>query len=189
MRPLFIMLLLMGSASAQFVAPIAPPISPPELDETSGMPKNGGPAKKDLMDYLANTPANCARPAPECTLASKTTHMWSFYGTFPNDPADYVIAFLSLETGGSGETMMAVVMKNVLPKNHYVLVGTKDVYGVNPRELEFEADRTITWVGTVARPDDPYCCPTGARYFHMVVEDRLLFYEDGARHSGLSDPK
>src|SRR5690348_16914348 len=71
-----------------------------------------GPAGPDIVRYLSTTHADCIESDQhDCTISSNLSDAQTFYGKFPGEEASYVVAFLLTMTGGSGENMMAVVMK------------------------------------------------------------------------------
>jgi len=128
-----------------------------------------GPATFDVMGYLTNTMSGCDDGmAKNCSLLSRMIGAETHYGEFPDDPGKYVVTFLTLTTGGSGAEMRAIVMKNVNGV-HYNAVGDAVVWGGFPKDVQFNRNRTISWIGTVMGPNDPHCCPTAHQAQHLSV--------------------
>jgi len=76
-----------------------------------GQLKINGPAAPAIAQYLS-TGADCPIDGKTgCTLGSIATDVRVFYGTFPGDPAQFAVAFVSTDTGGSGENLMAIILK------------------------------------------------------------------------------
>jgi hypothetical protein len=138
-----------------------------------------GPAGPDIVRYLSTTKVDCVdSDRKDCTISSIMVDAQTFYGKFPGDTADYVLAFVLTRTGGSGDNMMAVVLKGDT-LGTYSLVGTAaNIYGGDPREVRFGAGRTITWVGTVMGPGDYHAQPTGKKTLRLIVAEKTVRFLD-----------
>jgi hypothetical protein len=138
-----------------------------------------GPAGPDIVRYLATTTVDCIdSDRKDCTISSIMSDAETFYGKFPGDTSDYVVAFVLTRTGGSSDNMMAVVLKGDT-LGTYSLVGTAaNIYGADPREVRFGAGRTITWIGTVMAPSDFHAQATGKKKLGLIVAEKAVRFLD-----------
>jgi hypothetical protein len=113
-----------------------------------------------------------------CPIGASVMGASTFYGRFSGDPANYAVAFVVIDSGGSGPGMDALVFKAASGNDEFELVGKAEVFGADPRGVRFEASHTISWVGTVRNPGDPHCCPTGKRTMHLKVSGRGVRFLD-----------
>jgi hypothetical protein len=113
-----------------------------------------------------------------CPIGASVMGASTFYGRFLGDPANYAVAFVVIDSGGSGPGMDALVFEAASGNDEFELVGKAEVFGADPRGVRFEASHTISWVGTVRNPGDPHCCPTGKRTMHLKVSGRGVRFLD-----------
>jgi hypothetical protein len=139
-----------------------------------------GPARPDVMRYLSTTKTdacmdNVTLGRSVCSLSKVSDVRNMAYGKFPNDGNDYAVVFLA--TGIQGTNIVrdsVLIFRNAPGTAGYSFVGSADFKAINPRDVRFQAGRTITWTGTAWGPNDPHCCPTARKTLRLVVGERTL---------------
>ncbi len=140
--------------------------------------KISGPALPAIVQYLsrkAECPDNPEKTG--CTLGSNTIEIGVFYGQFPGDPTQFAVAFVATDTGGSGAALTAAIFK-ADRVGIFSLIGDVGVFGGDPRQVRFGAGHTISYIGTVMKPGDAHCCPTGSRHFRLKVGDAGISFSE-----------
>ncbi len=159
------------AAAVMLTAAVVPagPATAAEADYAAALT---GPAAPALAAYLRTARIPCADPRGEttCTPAARAYAAQVHYGRFPDDPADYVVAFLTwqYDQSGNAEEQMAVVLKTV-PGGGWAPVGiAPHTVGTRPRELRFSG-RMISYVGTVLGPNDARADPQGRATYRLEI--------------------
>jgi hypothetical protein len=140
-----------------------------------------GPAAVAVERYLSSTRDECSSEPSrhDCTLRSSALDASLFYGRFPGDDRLYAIAFVSFATGGSGVALSAYLFRSE-PNGHVFsfVRAANNIYGSNPRQVKFEATRSISWIGTIARPGDTHANPTGKKLMHLKLSETGLVLDE-----------
>jgi len=145
----------------------------------AGMPANGqdeslkinGPASGAIAQYLS-TKTECLNPDKTgCTLASIAMDTRVFYGKFPGDPAQFAIAFVTTDSGGSGANLMAIVLKADRSGTFSITGRVEGIFGADPRRVHFGAGHTFSYIGTVLGPEDSHANATGKGRFKLTIGD------------------
>ncbi len=94
-----------------------------------------------------------------------------FMGDFSGDGVDDAVVFYVVPSGGSAVFQHALLLR--ADGSGFSAVGDVEAAGLEPKELKF-SKHAVEYTGTVAKPGDPHCCPTGSARFRIAINGRRL---------------
>lgn len=147
-----------GPAAAVPAPPPLPPLSPASVQAT-----------------VSNVPLDRARAAMQREFTERGIDPLApptlFMGDFSGDGVDDAVVFYVVPSGGSAVFQHALLLK--ADGSGFSAVGDLEATGLEPKDLKF-SKHAVEYTGTIAKPGDPHCCPTGSARFRIAINGHRL---------------